>query len=60
MEGSRWRRSGNAIFWMDAHTNGTGDGRLSHASLPVTCGTKIGFNMFGVYYLDAPLVDVDN
>ena len=48
-------RKGNAVFWVSVHMNGTGDDRLSHASLAVKSGTKIGMNMFGLYYLDMPV-----
>ncbi|KAK0620905.1 hypothetical protein B0T14DRAFT_604406 [Immersiella caudata] len=49
-------RRGSAVFWISAHMNGTGDERMVHASLPVTSGTKVGLNMFSIYYLDTPLV----
>ncbi|KAK4441928.1 2og-fe oxygenase family [Podospora aff. communis PSN243] len=51
-------RRGSAVFWISAHMNGTGDERMRHASLPVTSGTKVGLNMFSIYYLDKPLVGV--
>ncbi|OBT76376.1 hypothetical protein VF21_03577 [Pseudogymnoascus sp. 05NY08] len=49
-------RRGSAILWNNMHMNGTGDRRVAHAGLPVTSGTKIGMNLFSVYYLDSPIV----
>ena len=49
-------RKGNAVFWNNLFMNGTGDPRMAHASLPVKSGTKIGMNMFGLYYLDLPIL----
>lgn len=51
-------RKGNAVFWNNIHPNGTGDDRLDHSSLPVESGTKIGMNMFGLYFPDKPIVGV--
>ncbi|PYI05628.1 hypothetical protein BO78DRAFT_419383 [Aspergillus sclerotiicarbonarius CBS 121057] len=49
-------KRGNAVLWNNLFMNGTGDERLSHASLPVKSGRKIGMNLFSVYYLDTPIV----
>ncbi|KAF7183883.1 hypothetical protein CNMCM7691_004305 [Aspergillus felis] len=49
-------RKGNAVLWNNLFMNGTGDPRMAHASLPVKSGTKIGMNMFGLYYLDLPIL----
>lgn len=49
-------RKGNAIFWTNLHSNGTGDKRLLHGGATVTSGTKIGLNVFSMGYLDAPLI----
>lgn len=49
-------KRGNAVFWNNIHPNGTGDDRLDHSSLPVESGTKIGMNMFGLYFPDKPIV----
>ncbi|KAF4458792.1 2og-fe oxygenase family [Fusarium albosuccineum] len=49
-------RKGNAVLWHNVHQNGTGDDRMAHAGLPVQNGTKIGMNLFGIYYPDEPLV----
>ncbi|KAH8677681.1 hypothetical protein BX600DRAFT_506698 [Xylariales sp. PMI_506] len=43
--------SGNAIFWVNLHQNGTGDERVKHAGLPVMGGVKTGMNIWPrVYY----------
>ncbi|KAF5581440.1 2OG-Fe(II) oxygenase family Oxidoreductase [Fusarium pseudoanthophilum] len=49
-------KKGNAVIWHNVHQNGTGDERMAHAGLPVVNGTKIGMNLFGIYYPDEPLV----
>ncbi|KAI0022358.1 2OG-Fe(II) oxygenase family oxidoreductase [Xylariomycetidae sp. FL0641] len=49
-------KKGNAVLWWNVHQNGTGDERLSHAGLPPMSGTKIGLNLFGIYYPDFPLL----
>jgi len=42
---------GNAVFWVNMHSNGTGDERTLHAGLPVIEGTKIGMNVWGIQML---------
>ncbi|EMD64600.1 hypothetical protein COCSADRAFT_51715, partial [Bipolaris sorokiniana ND90Pr] len=37
---------GNAVFWFNLHTNGTGDDRTLHAGLPVQQGIKTGMNIW--------------
>ena len=37
---------GNAIFWVNLHTNGTGDTRTVHAGLPLVEGTKTAMNIW--------------
>ncbi|KAF5637180.1 2og-fe oxygenase family [Fusarium sp. NRRL 52700] len=49
-------KKGNAVIWHNVHQNGTGDDRMAHAGLPVLNGTKIGMNLFSIYYPDEPLV----
>ncbi|CZR49475.1 uncharacterized protein FPRO_15835 [Fusarium proliferatum ET1] len=49
-------KKGNAVLWHNVHQNGTRDERMAHAGLPVQNGTKIGMNLFGIYYPDEPLV----
>lgn len=43
-----WR--GNAVFWVNLHTNGTGDTRTLHASLPVEKGKKVAMNFWPPQY----------
>ncbi|KAI0102729.1 hypothetical protein GGR51DRAFT_526059 [Nemania sp. FL0031] len=52
-------RRGNAVFWNNLHSNGTGDERTSHAGLPVESGTKIGLNIWSRYFLDETMVGGD-
>jgi len=49
-------RRGSAVIWNNLFLNGSGDWRLAHASLPVKSGTKIGMNIFSVYYTDLPIL----
>lgn len=49
-------RKGNAVFWNNLHSNGSGDVRTAHAGLPVTSGTKIGMNLWSHYFLDSPMI----
>lgn len=37
--------AGNVIFWMNLHSNNTGDVRVQHSALPVRSGTKYGMNI---------------
>jgi len=37
---------GNAVFWMNLFSNGTGDKRTLHAGLPLEEGSKIGMNIW--------------
>ncbi|KAK7734006.1 hypothetical protein SLS53_008001 [Cytospora paraplurivora] len=37
---------GNALFWVNLHTNGTGDERTLHAGLPVVEGLKTAMNIW--------------
>lgn len=37
---------GNALFWVNLHTNGSGDGRTMHAGLPVGAGLKTAMNIW--------------
>ncbi|KAJ5515767.1 hypothetical protein N7527_007327 [Penicillium freii] len=37
--------TGNAIFWMNLHSNNTGDPRVQHSALPIKSGTKYGMNI---------------
>ncbi|EFY94008.1 2OG-Fe(II) oxygenase superfamily protein [Metarhizium robertsii] len=52
-------KKGNALFWNNMQSNGTGDRRLLHAGLPVHSGVKIGLNMFSFYYPDTPIIGGD-
>ncbi|KAE8373708.1 putative prolyl 4-hydroxylase alpha subunit [Aspergillus bertholletiae] len=36
---------GNAMFWMNLHSNNTGDDRVRHSALPVKSGVKYGMNV---------------
>jgi len=38
--------AGNAIFWVNLHTNGTGDTRTNHAGLPLESGKKTAMNIW--------------
>ncbi|KAK7977745.1 hypothetical protein PG996_003798 [Apiospora saccharicola] len=38
--------AGNALFWVNLHTNGTGDRRTLHAGLPVDDGLKTAMNIW--------------
>ncbi|KAJ3938183.1 uncharacterized protein N0V96_011872 [Colletotrichum fioriniae] len=42
---------GNAVFWVNLHENGTGDGRVVHAGLPVGNGLKTAMNIWPRRYL---------
>ncbi|KXH35055.1 2OG-Fe(II)oxygenase family Oxidoreductase [Colletotrichum nymphaeae SA-01] len=42
---------GNAVFWVNLHGNGTGDGRVVHAGLPVGDGLKTAMNIWPRRYL---------
>jgi len=39
-------RRGNALFWVNLHENGTGDGRVVHAGLPLGGGRKTAMNIW--------------
>jgi prolyl 4-hydroxylase len=39
-------RGGNALFWINLHANGTGDGRTVHAGLPLVEGRKTAMNIW--------------
>ena len=39
-------KGGNAVFWMNLFRNGTGDGRVVHAGLPLGGGTKTAMNVW--------------
>jgi prolyl 4-hydroxylase len=41
---------GNAIFWQNLHANGTGDGRVMHAGLPLGQGLKTAMNIWPRQY----------
>jgi len=43
--------AGNALFWINLHTNGTGDKRTEHAGLPVKEGLKIAMNIWPKQYM---------
>ncbi|KAH8585778.1 2OG-Fe(II) oxygenase family oxidoreductase [Bisporella sp. PMI_857] len=49
-------RRGNAVFWNNLHSNGSGDSRTAHAGMPVRRGTKIGINIWSHYFFDAPMI----
>lgn len=53
-------RRGNGVFWNTARMNGTGDERMYHAGLPVESGVKTGMNLFGLYFLDTPIIGQHN
>lgn len=38
--------AGNALFWVNLLSNGTGDSRVLHAGLPVASGTKTALNIW--------------
>ncbi|KAI1266416.1 hypothetical protein F5Y18DRAFT_358138 [Xylariaceae sp. FL1019] len=42
--------AGNAIFWINLFSNGTGDERTVHAGLPVTGGLKTAMNIWPRQY----------
>ncbi|KAB5578835.1 hypothetical protein GE09DRAFT_562190 [Coniochaeta sp. 2T2.1] len=42
--------SGNAIFWLNLHPNGTGDARTMHAGLRLGEGTKTAMNIWPRQY----------
>ncbi|TDZ24397.1 Prolyl 4-hydroxylase 1 [Colletotrichum orbiculare MAFF 240422] len=42
---------GNAVFWVNLHANGTGDGRVVHAGLPLGSGRKTAMNIWPRRYL---------
>lgn len=44
---------GNAVYWENLFSDGTGDPRTLHAGLPVTTGSKIGMN---IWTRQAPLI----
>ncbi|EPS31656.1 hypothetical protein PDE_06613 [Penicillium oxalicum 114-2] len=37
--------TGNAMFWMNLHSNNTGDVCVQHSALPLKSGTKYGMNI---------------
>jgi prolyl 4-hydroxylase len=39
-------KEGNAVFWVNLHSNGTGDGRVVHAGLGVEDGRKTAMNIW--------------
>jgi prolyl 4-hydroxylase len=39
-------RAGSALFWVNLHGNGTGDGRVVHAGLKVVEGRKTAMNIW--------------
>ena len=39
-------KEGNAVYWDNLFSDGTGDERTLHAGLPLTTGTKIGMNIW--------------
>lgn len=41
---------GNAVFWENMRSDGTGYEESWHAGLPVTSGTKIGLNIWSWYH----------
>ncbi|KAH9219566.1 hypothetical protein DL95DRAFT_483758 [Leptodontidium sp. 2 PMI_412] len=44
-------REGNALFWVNLHSNGTGDERVVHAGMEVRGGRKTAMNIWPrVYY----------
>jgi prolyl 4-hydroxylase len=43
---------GNALFWVNLHSNGTGDERVLHGGLPVQSGKKTGMNIWPPKCLD--------
>ncbi|KAM3548314.1 hypothetical protein MY1884_009231 [Beauveria asiatica] len=47
---------GNAVFWNNLHSDGSGDVRTAHAGLPVTRGRKIGINIWSYYFVDTAMV----
>lgn len=49
-------RRGNAVFWNNLHSNGSGDERTAHSGLAVTKGTKMGMNLWSHYYFDSPMI----
>jgi prolyl 4-hydroxylase len=55
-DGGKLPRKGNTVIWNNLFMNGSGDPRLYHASLPVKSGTKVGLNIFSLYYLDLPIL----
>jgi len=42
--------AGNAIFWINLHSNGTGDPRTNHAGLPLVDGLKTAMNIWPRHY----------
>lgn len=57
VEGRGWRpyekggtvftpKSGSALFWVNLFKNGTGDGRVVHAGLPLEGGRKTAMNIW--------------
>jgi prolyl 4-hydroxylase len=42
--------AGNAIFWVNLHSNGTGDLRTTHAGLPLDSGQKTAMNIWPRQY----------
>ncbi|KAJ9136653.1 Prolyl 4-hydroxylase 1 [Pleurostoma richardsiae] len=45
--------TGNALFWVNLHANGTGDGRTMHSGLPVGEGLKTAMNIWPRQYYSA-------
>ncbi|KAI0137488.1 hypothetical protein BJ170DRAFT_606081 [Xylariales sp. AK1849] len=42
--------SGNAVFWVNLHANGTGDDRVAHSGLPLGEGLKTAMNIWPRQY----------
>ncbi|MCJ1415669.1 hypothetical protein MMC32_002001 [Xylographa parallela] len=38
--------AGNAVFWVNEHSDGTGHRKTAHSGLPVKDGTKVGLNIW--------------
>jgi prolyl 4-hydroxylase len=44
--------TGNAIFWVNLHPNGTGDPLTNHAGLPLITGKKTAMNIWPRHYYE--------
>jgi len=44
-------KKGNAVFWVNLHGNGTGDGRVVHSGLVLEEGRKTGMNIWARKFL---------